>query len=193
MKSDRAPLASLRTVVEPPSAPVGLDDTDLRLLRLLAADSRLSQRALARELHMSAPAVADRIARLERTGVLRGYTVEIDWAAAGWPVTVYLAITAVQGSDLGLVLAGLTELPEVSDVIVVTGSIDLLARLVARDHGHLRQLLLDRIWQIEGVQRTETFLVLADLRQDRFADQLIASVQLDPAPQNHPPQEGNVS
>ena len=43
---------------------------------------------------MSPPAVADRLARLERAGAIRGYRVEIDWAALGYPVVVYLAVTA---------------------------------------------------------------------------------------------------
>ena len=46
---------------------------------------------------------------------------------------------------------------------VVTGSLDLLVRLRVRDHTHLRELLLDKIFQITGVQRTETFLSLADV------------------------------
>ena len=52
---------------------------------------------------------------------------------------------------------------------VVTGSLDLLVRLRVRDHTHLRELLLTKIFQISGVQRTETFLSLADVEPDNFA------------------------
>ena len=52
---------------------------------------------------------------------------------------------------------------------VVTGSLDLLVRLRVRDHAHLRELLLAKIFQINGVQRTETFLSLADVEPDNFA------------------------
>jgi Lrp/AsnC family transcriptional regulator, leucine-responsive regulatory protein len=52
---------------------------------------------------------------------------------------------------------------------VVTGSLDLLVRLRVRDHAHLRELLLTKIFQISGVQRTETFLSLADVEPDNFA------------------------
>ena len=52
---------------------------------------------------------------------------------------------------------------------VVTGSLDLLVRLRVRDHTHLRELLLSKIFQINGVQRTETFLSLADVEPDNFA------------------------
>ena len=52
---------------------------------------------------------------------------------------------------------------------VVTGGLDLLVRLRVRDHAHLRELLLTKIFQINGVQRTETFLSLADVEPDNFA------------------------
>ena len=74
-----------------------MDDFDLALLRALAADARQSQRALARQIEMSPPAVADRLARLERSGAIRGYRVDVDWAALGYPVVVYLAVTAAAG------------------------------------------------------------------------------------------------
>jgi Lrp/AsnC family transcriptional regulator, leucine-responsive regulatory protein len=60
---------------------------------------------------------------------------------------------------------------------VVTGTIDLLARLLVRDHGHLKELLMEGIWQIEGVQRTETLLALADLQPDNFAHQLFDAMR----------------
>jgi DNA-binding Lrp family transcriptional regulator len=172
-----APLSGLVDVVARPSRPVALDAVDLDLLRLLATDARMSQRRLARDLGMSPPAVGERVARLERSGVIRSYSVDIGWAEAGYPVTVYLTITAVQGHPQGPVIEALRALPEVTDITVVTGAIDLLARLLVRDHNHLRELLLERVWQIPGVQRTETLLTLAEMQPKSFATQLIDSMR----------------
>jgi Lrp/AsnC family leucine-responsive transcriptional regulator len=168
-----APLAGLADITSPPAAPVPLDDVDLALLRLLATDARASQRGLARELGMSAPAIGERIARLERTGVIRGYSVVLDWGAAGFPVVIYLAITAAQGHDLGPVMASVGQLPEVENVTVVTGELDLLARLRVRDYAHLRTVLLEKVWQISGVQRTETYLSIAEGPPKNFVSQLV--------------------
>lgn len=156
------PLAGLAALQVPAVAPVPLDDIDLALLRLLAEDCRASQRSLARSLGMSAPAIGERIARLERTGVIRGYRVDLDWAAVGSPVVVYLTITAAPGSALAPVMTAVGALPEVEDVTVVTGDLDLLVRLRVRDYAHLRALLLDAVWQIPGVHRTETYLSVAE-------------------------------
>ncbi len=169
MATSTAPLANLTDVSPPPPPKVAVDDYDLALLRELATDARQSQRALARAIEMSPPAVADRLARLERSGAIRGYRVDIDWAALGFPVVVYLAVTAGPGMDLSEIIRAIGALPEAEDMSVVTGSMDLLVRLRVRDHEHLRELLLTKVFQINGVQRTETFLSLADVEPDNFA------------------------
>ena len=162
------PLAGLAEVATPTTPKVEVDDLDIALLRELAVDSRQSQRALARAVGMSPPAIADRLARLERAGAIRGYRVDIDWTALGVPVVVYLAVTAGPGMDLSQIISVIRELPETQDMSVVTGGLDLLVRLRVRDQVHLRDLLLNTIFQIPGVQRTETFLSLADVEPANF-------------------------
>jgi Lrp/AsnC family transcriptional regulator, leucine-responsive regulatory protein len=168
-----APLARLTDVASPAAEKAELDDLDLTLLRALAVDARQSQRALARAVGMSPPAIADRLARLERVGAIRGYRVDVDWAALGYPVVVYLAVTAGPGMDLSQIMGAIRALPEAQDSSVVTGAFDLLVRLRVRDHTHLRELLLNTIFQIPGVQRTETFLSLADAEPDNYAVALL--------------------
>jgi DNA-binding Lrp family transcriptional regulator len=146
-----------------PRAFAPLDALDVELLRLLAKDARASQRRLAHEVGMSAPAVAERIARLERTGVIRGYRVDIDRGALGFGLLVYVGVVAVQGADQRDVVRALGELPEVEDVHVVTGPKDLLVRLRVRDHEHLREVLFDRIWSLPGIERTETYISLGHM------------------------------
>ena len=173
MTTTSAPLARLSEVASPSAEKVEVDDLDLTLLRALAADARQSQRALARAVGMSPPAIADRLARLERLGAIRGYRVEVDWAALGYPVVVYIAVTAGPGMDLSEIIEAIHALPEAQDMSVVTGGLDLLVRLRVRDHAHLRELLLAEIFQIPGVQRTETFLSLADVEPENFTAALL--------------------
>jgi Lrp/AsnC family transcriptional regulator, leucine-responsive regulatory protein len=176
MESVSAPLAGLADVSAPPAPTVEVDESDLALLRALASDARQSQRSLARTIEMSAPAVADRLARLERSGVIRGYRVDIDWAALGYPVVVYLAVTAGPGVDLSEIIKAIRALPEAEAMSVVTGGMDLLVRLRVRDHAHLRELLLTQIFKINGVQRTETFLSLADVESANFTAALLGQM-----------------
>src|SRR5215467_3746611 len=132
MASISAPLARLTEVCSAAAPKVEVDDLDLALLRALADDARQSQRSLARQIEMSPPAVADRLARLERSGIIRGYRVEVDWAALGYPVVVYLAVTAGPGTDLSQIIREIRQLPEAQDMSVVTGGLDLLVRFRVR-------------------------------------------------------------
>jgi Lrp/AsnC family transcriptional regulator for asnA, asnC and gidA len=157
------------------SPAVPLDEVDRRILVLLSEDSRRSQRALARELGMSAPAVRERIGRLERLGVIRGYGVQLDWSAAGYPMTVYLSISAVQGYQQGEIVDQIARMPEVEWLDIVTGGIDMLARLRVRDHAHLRQVLVEQIWKLEGVQRTETSLAIVEIEPRNLVAELLSA------------------
>jgi Lrp/AsnC family transcriptional regulator for asnA, asnC and gidA len=85
-------------------------------------------------------------------------------------------VTAGAGMDLSKIIREIRELPEAETMSVVTGSLDLLVRLRVRDHTHLRQLLLAKIFQITGVQRTETFLSLADVEPDNFTATLLEDI-----------------
>ena len=69
-----------------------LDDVNLRLLQLLQQDPRLTMSELARQVSMSAPAVSERVQRLERSGVISGYRLEVDPKALGLPIAAYVRV-----------------------------------------------------------------------------------------------------
>ncbi|MGH9063325.1 MAG: Lrp/AsnC family transcriptional regulator [Acidimicrobiales bacterium] len=157
----------------PRRLPAAVDAVDLLILRCLAGDARLSQRRLAREVGMSAPAVADRLARLERLGVIRGYRVDIDWRKLGYPLIVYIGLATVQGGPQQRLLSALAALPEVEDAQVITGPQDILVRLCLRDHQHLREVLFERIWNLPGINRSESYISLGTIPPKVFDVDLI--------------------
>ena len=143
----------------------------------------MSLRRVARELGMSPPAIADRVAGLERAGVIRGYRAELDRSMLGFPLVVYVGIVFVQGTDQLQVVERLRETPEVEDVHLVTGPKDMLVRLRLRDTAHLREVLFERIWTVPEVDRTETFVSLGDMAPKAIdvllIDGLLAQMQAD--------------
>src|SRR4051794_14178385 len=70
----------------------GLDETNRLLLRELHADPRITMSALARKVGMSAPAVTERVQRLQRSGVITGFAMNVDPAALGLPVTAFVRV-----------------------------------------------------------------------------------------------------
>jgi Lrp/AsnC family leucine-responsive transcriptional regulator len=176
-KESLAPLGSAASAIERIPDPVETDSIDLHLLRLLAQDSRASQRQLAREVGMSAPAVGERIARLERVGVIRGYSIAVDWARLGYSMEVYLNIVTVPSANIGALIADLNSFPEVESVNIISGSFDLQALVRVRNHQHLTRLLIEDIWQLPSVQRTETLLSFASTRQSEFTASLLGYIE----------------
>lgn len=170
---DHTSLAHVRDVAAPAREPYVLDAIDLALLKMLVADSRTSQRQLAAALGVSAPTVGERMARLERNGIITGYSVVIDWDLVGFGQVVLLSIEAASGYDVSTIMTALWQIAEVESVTLVTGELDLLIRLRVRDYNHLRAILMDQIWQIPGTQRTSTLLSVAEMPMKDFATGLL--------------------
>ncbi|MDR0346225.1 MAG: Lrp/AsnC family transcriptional regulator [Nocardiopsaceae bacterium] len=117
-----------------------LDETNLRLLAELQASPRISMSALGRRVGMSAPAVTERVQRLERAGVITGYRVEIDPEALGLPVTAFARIRPVPGQLPRIAeLAG--RIGQVSECYRITGEDCFLVKVHAATVPDLEELL----------------------------------------------------
>ncbi len=121
----------------------GLDAIDGKLIRLLDRNSRSSVADLARALGMSAPSVAERLRRLEEGGVIRRFTVNVDPAALGYPLAVYVRIRAATGQN-AVIAELVATLPEIVQCDRVTGEDCFLARAHVRSVEDLERLI-DRI------------------------------------------------
>lgn len=117
-----------------------LDAVNRQLLRELTADPRITMSALARQVGMSAPAVSERIQRLERAGVITGYRVDISPAALGLPVTVFVRIRPTAG-QLPKIAQLAQETPEVSECHRISGEDCFLIKMHAAAIGDIEKTL----------------------------------------------------
>ena len=117
-----------------------LDQTDWQIIAELQRDGRLSFNQLARLVHLSPPAVAERVRRLEDAGVITGYQVVISPARAGLPLTAFIQMRCRMGSCL-LKTATADELPEVSEVHKLTGSWCSMLKVRVAGMPHLEGLM----------------------------------------------------
>ena len=122
-----------------------MDSISIRILEELQADGRMSFRELGQRVGLSAPAVTERVRRLERDGVIKGYRAQIDAAAVGFPL-----LTIIRVHSAGLKSTGIDEmaarLPEVVECHRVTGSESHVLRVRVRDMGHLEEVL-EQLWE----------------------------------------------
>jgi Lrp/AsnC family leucine-responsive transcriptional regulator len=119
---------------------IGLDATNIGLLKELEADARLSLAELGRRVGLSSPAVADRLERLEEAGVIRGYRAEIDPRALGYELDVVLRIRPAP-RELKKVAELAQRTPEVVECHRITGDDCYLMKAHVRDVEHMEEVI----------------------------------------------------
>ncbi len=118
---------------------VNLDDVDWRLLAELQADGRLSFNELARRIHLSPPAVAERVRRLEQGGVIAGYSAKVDPARTGQPLLAFIQLRCRLGDCL-LRTTTSQDYPELVEVHKLSGEFCTLLKVRAASLAHLEGL-----------------------------------------------------
>lgn len=145
--------------------PAPIDAIDARLLLALVENPRGTALALAERAGLSRNTVQARLTRLEESGVLGSVERRIDPAALGYALTAYLTVTVVQ-RKLDPVADALAMVPEVLEVLGMSGEGDLLVQAVARDADDLYRIA-GLLLAIDGVERTTTALVMRRLVDHR--------------------------
>jgi Lrp/AsnC family leucine-responsive transcriptional regulator len=136
-----------------------IDATDLEIIDLLRADARRTLADVAERVSLSAPAVKRRVDRLERDGVIKGYTVLVDHALLGRPLQAFTELRFAGNLPVDQI-AGIAEgIPEVQTIFTTAGDPDALAWIRVRDVDDLKRVidLLRRSGRVTG---TKTLMVL---------------------------------
>ena len=143
-----------------------LDDVDLKILRYLSEEGRMSFAALARKVKLSTPAVHRRVRALEERGVITGYSARLDLTSLGGGLQARVAVETA--GSLDEIVHELEALPEVEACWSTAGTSDLLLRVRTGGPVGMERLLV-RLRELVGVDRTRTTILL-DTRFDRAAD-----------------------
>jgi Lrp/AsnC family leucine-responsive transcriptional regulator len=117
-----------------------IDATDRRILSELAADGRVSLAELGRRVSLSPPAVAERVARLERAGVITGYHAAIDARALGYQLTAIVRVKPA-ARQLPRIPELAAEIPEISECLRITGEDCFFLKVHLRSIDELSPLL----------------------------------------------------
>ncbi len=137
-----------------------IDAVDRRLIELLQANGRASYAELARQVGLSAPAVHERVGKLEAAGVITGYRAVVDPMAVGLDVTALISVIESDSVDETGVEAALAAMPEVEDCWRVAGSEGYVLKVRVADIPAL-EAAISALNRIRGVARTRTTVVLS--------------------------------
>jgi DNA-binding Lrp family transcriptional regulator len=139
-----------------------LDGLDARILALLDAEPRIGVLEMSRRLAVARGTVQARLDKLVARGAIRGFGPDVAPAAIGFGVTSFVTLEISQRYGHTAVAEHLADIPEVLEAHTITGSGDLLCRIVARSNTDL-QRVIDQIVGYEGIVRASTIIALAEL------------------------------
>ena len=138
----------------------GLDDIDRRILALLQADCKTPLAKIGEKVGLSAPSVVERVRKLEADGFITGYHANIDARKLGVDITAFIGVSIGHPEGIATFEKQLETLQDVLECHHVTGGYTLLLKVKARNTQALEGLIR-KLRSIEGVERTETSVVLS--------------------------------
>lgn len=137
-----------------------LDAIDLHIVQLLQEHCRMPLSRIGDQVGLSAPAVMERIKKLEDAGVITGYVATLDARKLGLDVTAFIGVSVSTPRAIGAFEKAVNALPEVLECHHVTGTYTVLLKVKTKNTAAL-EMLIRRLRGIRGVSRTETMVVLS--------------------------------
>ena len=144
-----------------------MDEIDRRIIAALQADGRVTNTELAERVGLSPTPCARRVARLESTGIIAGYGARVDAAKLGYPVSIFVSVE-LERQDRDAIRAfekAIAPCNEVMECYLMTGSRDVLLRVVAADLTAFDRFLEDRLMKIPGIRNIRSNFALRTMLQ----------------------------
>jgi DNA-binding Lrp family transcriptional regulator len=157
--------------------PSPIDPLDARIITALREEPRIGVLELSRRLGVARGTVTARLEKLQARGVVTGFGPDLDPAELGYPVLAFVFLEIVQGR-LDDAVGDLQDVPEVLEAHSVTGARDLLCRVVARDNGHLQDVI-NRMVRHPAVRRSTSYISMS--RQIAYRDAPLVDAAWDGA------------
>ena len=135
-----------------------LDDKDRKILWQLMGDGRKSVVEISNELDLPRATVQERIRKLKEKGVIKKFTVLLDYAKIGKEVTAFILVSFSGDSNLSQrILANeIAKIPEVYEISLISGEWDIILKVRAGSVSEIGTLVIDKLRMMRGIQKTQT-------------------------------------
>nr|WP_260393585.1 Lrp/AsnC family transcriptional regulator [Ornithobacterium rhinotracheale] len=145
---------------------MNIDNIDKRILKELLINSKQSIKDLAQKVELSVTPVHERIKKLESTGIIKGYSANLDIKKIGFNLVVYMNITLIRHQEeLDSEIANyINGLDEVVEAYFVSGDFDLMVKAVLRDMTHYQEFVLHKMSKIDIISNVRSYFVIKDIK-----------------------------
>lgn len=138
-----------------------LDELDLQILALLIKDCRTPYLEIARICHVSGGTIHVRMKKMEDLGIIKGSRIILNLPKLGYDVCCFVGIYVDKTSSFTSVFDQMSTINEVVELHLTTGNYSMFAKIVCTNISDLQDVLLNKINNIDGIQRTDTFVSLS--------------------------------
>ena len=138
-----------------------LDELDLQILDLLIKDCRTPYLEIARICHVSGGTIHVRMKKMEDLGIIKGSRILLNLPKLGYDVCCFVGIYVDKTSSFNTVFDKMSHINEVVELHLTTGNYSMFAKIVCTNISDLQDVLLNKINNIDGIQRTYTFVSLS--------------------------------
>lgn len=142
-----------------------VDQVDCEIILHLIDNARKPFTEIAKELLVSTGTVHQRVRKMEKAGVINGYSLSINYQKFGYALTVYVGIFVQTGHSAMKVIERLVKVPEITVADLAAGTYSVFCKLRCRDTLHAKDVLF-QMQDIEGVKGTETMIMLEERLND---------------------------
>jgi DNA-binding Lrp family transcriptional regulator len=143
---------------------IALDEIDIRILRKLISDARLSYRSIAEQIGVSPPTVLARVEKLEKNKIIKSYSALLDHEKLGYDLTAIIEVTAIKNKVVEVEKV-LSKYENVCAIYDITGLTDMIIVAKFRNRKELSNFVKKEL-SIPSVQRTNTHLVFITVKED---------------------------
>jgi Lrp/AsnC family leucine-responsive transcriptional regulator len=146
-----------------------IDQIDLKIISILQNNGRTRLADIADEVELSAPAVMERVKKLEASGVIKGYQALVDGKKVGKDVTAFIGVSIGNQRDIDQFATQILRYQDVLECHHVTGDESFILKVKSANTGSLEKLL-GQIRSVEGVTRTVTKIVLSTAKESQVLE-----------------------
>lgn len=144
-----------------------LDKIDLKILRLLQENSKITNLDLSKKIGLSPAPTLERVKKLEQSGVITSYHAKVDSQAIGLNVRTFILVSLAWQKENALenFIAKVNNIPEITECYIITGDADFLIKVVCKDIPTYELLLFKTLSQIEEIERLKTLMTLSKVKK----------------------------
>lgn len=146
-----------------------MDKTDLKILRLLQENSKITNLDLSKKIGLSPAPTLERVKKLENNGIIQSYHATVDAAAIGLNVRTFILVSLAWQKENALenFIEKVNSIDEITECYIITGDADFLLKIVCKDIPSYEMLLFKKLSQIEEVERLKTLMTLSNVKKQK--------------------------